>query len=348
MSAILSKTRFEPQPCPSLSPLAWLLRLLHFHPACRDLPSFVLCSGRPEADLSEPGLLRSDPVGHMTARPAQKLQAVFLDVDGTLLDGNHPDLSSSTFDALRSLQKRGIKVALNTSRRMASVLSVPSLARFPFDGYILAGGGEIYDHKRRLLERQTYIPADLKVIFDQCKAMNIPVFFNNQKPNLTLWTEESKRFARKYHLFPLQIKDWSGEEITMITVIDSDPEKIARILEDAPGIRQVSAGPINQDLYPEGVSKGAGVKKCFRPGVWKTPALRRLVTAWLMKACLNRQPCALPCPGDKVPPSKLPTLSVKTMARIRSLTPSKTVVCLQRFLKAAGNNQVRFFHLETS
>ncbi len=264
MSAILSKTRFEPQPCPSLSPLAWLLRLLHFHPACHDLPSFVLCSGRPEADLSEPGLLRSDPVGHMTARPAQKLQAVFLDVDGTLLDGNHPDLSSSTFDALRSLQKRGIKVALNTSRRMASVLSVPSLARFPFDGYILAGGGEIYDHKRRLLERQTYIPADLKVIFDQCKAMNIPVFFNNQKPNLTLWTEESKRFARKYHLFPLQIKDWSGEEITMITVIDSDPEKIARILEDAPGIRQVSAGPINQDLYPEGVSKGAGVKKMLQ------------------------------------------------------------------------------------
>ncbi|MEY8310322.1 HAD family hydrolase [Erysipelotrichaceae bacterium 51-3] len=203
----------------------------------------------------------SNSAGRITARPRQILQAVFLDVDGTLLDGNHPDLSPSTFDALRSLQKRGIKVALNTSWGMASVLSVPGLAKFPFDGYILAGGGEIYDHKRRLLERQTYIPADLKAIFDQCKAMNIPVFFNNQKPNLTLWTEESKRFARKYHLFPLQIKDWSGEDITMITVIDSDPEKIARILEAAPGVYQVSAGSINQDLYPEGVSKGAGIKK---------------------------------------------------------------------------------------
>ncbi len=261
MSASLSKPRFEPKPYHPFYPLAWLLRSLRFRHPRQDLPSFSACPDSPDPNLSGSGLSMSNSAGRITARPRQKLQAVFLDVDGTLLDGNHPDLSPSTFDALRSLQKRGIKVALNTSWGMTSVLSVPGLAKFPFDGYILAGGGEIYDHKRRLLGRQTYIPAELKAIFDQCKAMNIPVFFNNQKPYLTLWTEESKRFARKYHLFPLQIKDWSGEDITMITVIDSDPEKIARILEAAPGVYQVSAGSINQDLYPEGVSKGAGIKK---------------------------------------------------------------------------------------
>ena len=234
--------------------LICLARFFRYLDPTRDLPS--LCALQSVSFESE--YLVEPEITSPTTTP---IRALFLNVDETLLDEKHPDLDQSSFNALRTLQKRGIKIALVTMRNMAAVLSLSKLNEFPFDGYILAGGSEIFDGKRRLIEHTAYIPADLKAIFDECQTRQIPVFFYGKKPNLTIWTKESQAFAAKMHFLPIEIKPWSGEDISMLTIISTDPEQVQSILELTPGLSWISSGSNQQHLYPEGASQRNGIKK---------------------------------------------------------------------------------------
>ncbi len=255
MSTVAQRQSDQPKSRSIFHLLPFLFKFFRYLDPTRDLPSFSML---PPAVLESGSSLEPGLTSCPTKAP---IQALFLSVDGTLLDEKHPDLSQSTFNALRSLQKRGVRVALSTSRNLASILTIPKLAEFLFDGYILAGGSEIYDRKRRMLEYQGYVPADLKVIFDECQARKIPVFFHTGKPNLTLWTEESRAFARSHHFLPVEIKPWKGEDVSMLTIISTDVDLVRSILDLAPGMNWVSSAANQQDLYPEGVNKANAIEK---------------------------------------------------------------------------------------
>ena len=66
------------------------------------------------------------------------IQAIFFDVDGTLLSLTNHNISPAVLDALYRLREKGIKLFLATGRHKSMVGDV--LSRFPFDGYITLNG----------------------------------------------------------------------------------------------------------------------------------------------------------------------------------------------------------------
>lgn len=66
------------------------------------------------------------------------IQAIFFDVDGTLVSFHTHTIPSSALEALHTLRARGVKLFLATGRHRAMLGGVESL--FPFDGLVTLSG----------------------------------------------------------------------------------------------------------------------------------------------------------------------------------------------------------------
>ena len=66
------------------------------------------------------------------------IQAIFFDVDGTLVSFRTHTIPDSTLEALHALRAKGIKLFLATGRHQAMLRSVQEL--FPFDGCVTLSG----------------------------------------------------------------------------------------------------------------------------------------------------------------------------------------------------------------
>ncbi len=86
------------------------------------------------------------------------IQAVFFDVDGTLISFNTHKIPDSTRRALHEMRRRGVKVFIASGRPPVQMGFLRQLADFEFDGYIAMNGQYCYDAKGPFY--QLAIPTD--------------------------------------------------------------------------------------------------------------------------------------------------------------------------------------------
>ena len=77
------------------------------------------------------------------------MKAVFFDVDGTLIEGTHPDyryMRENVQKAIRKLQEQGHYVFIASGRSLAFLDK--KIRNFSFDGYVLLNGSVIFFHDK--------------------------------------------------------------------------------------------------------------------------------------------------------------------------------------------------------
>ena len=77
------------------------------------------------------------------------MKAIFFDIDGTLIEGTHPDyryMSEKVQNAIRKLQAEGNYVFIATGRSFAFLDE--KIKNFGFDGYVLLNGAIIFFHDK--------------------------------------------------------------------------------------------------------------------------------------------------------------------------------------------------------
>lgn len=82
------------------------------------------------------------------------MKAVFFDVDGTLIEGTHPDyryMRENVQKAIRKLQEQGHYVFIASGRSLAFLDE--KIRNFGFDGYVLLNGSVIFSMIRLFIER---------------------------------------------------------------------------------------------------------------------------------------------------------------------------------------------------
>jgi len=79
------------------------------------------------------------------------IQAIFFDIDGTLVSFSSHSISPVTKAAIRRLKDDGIKVIIATGRSMSDIINLEDLE---FDGFITANGAYCVDSKGRVLAQQ--------------------------------------------------------------------------------------------------------------------------------------------------------------------------------------------------
>lgn len=237
------------------------------------------------------------------------VQAVFFNVDGTLIDPVTKKVSQSTKNAINILQAKGIKVLPVTFHSMAK-MDDPALEGISWDGYVLNGGALLCDKNRKPVYEKQISPVVLKQFVKRARKLGVPLYCAGKQSYITSFNEEAGRFLDQYQAYPVRIEEFNADQNQAITALLSDPEVAKALTRGLPGLELKEAGLCNYDLYPKSVSKAKGVA--------------------MMMENLGLDPAACVCFGDSI--SDLPMIEQAAIGAAMSwsdfnLLAKSDVVC---------------------
>ncbi|MCI0922248.1 Cof-type HAD-IIB family hydrolase [Sphingobacterium rhinopitheci] len=188
------------------------------------------------------------------------IDAVFFDIDGTLLSFNTHEVSASTEEAIAQLQDKGIKTILSTGR---SINSIDHVKYLNFDGYITFNGGYCVTKEGEVLFKKAIDPSDIKAVLDYAQQQELSFSFMSEK-DITIHNVTEDIAGMYAHLnLPVPKKfDFSEAELDSIlqTNIFLGPEEEQNFMaEIMPNSLASRWSPLFADVNPMGQSKQVGI-----------------------------------------------------------------------------------------
>lgn len=188
------------------------------------------------------------------------IQAVFLDVDGTLISFRTHEVPASAVEALRRAHDGGVRLFIATGR---AVTDLEPLAPIPYDGVVALNGCECVMNDGEVVTRHPIPREAFERAMELSEAWNFPmalelndgIFVNRVTPVV----EELSRLIA--HPVP-QAVDLRrlfdrGDCCQMCFYIDPELEK--RVMEQLPSLSSSRWCPIFADVNLRGIDKATGV-----------------------------------------------------------------------------------------
>ncbi len=104
----------------------------------------------------------------------KRIEAIFFDIDGTLLSFNTRRIPKSAKESLRLLKEKGIRVFIATGRAKAEIDIVKDIY---FDGYVTLNGQYCYDKENHKIFGNALHTDDVKELLTYSTKHAIPCFF---------------------------------------------------------------------------------------------------------------------------------------------------------------------------
>ena len=98
------------------------------------------------------------------------IEAVFFDIDGTLMSFKTHEVSASTEEAILQLQANGVKTILSTGR---SINSIDHVKYLNFDGYITFNGGYCVAKEGEILFKKALDSNDIEAVLQYAKKNSL-------------------------------------------------------------------------------------------------------------------------------------------------------------------------------
>ncbi len=188
------------------------------------------------------------------------VQAVFFDIDGTLIDHAHGSVvPQSTLESLQNLRRKGIKVFVATGR--APFMLERTLDFFSFDGFVTLNGQLVTAADGTVLHRKAHDPEDIRKL--------IPLVHKEKFPCIILEEVESFPVAPAPEI--TQHYSWLErgvpplydiarlENHSVLQFLVYRPLSEAGCLKALPNVEATSAGGNILDVIPKGGGKDAGI-----------------------------------------------------------------------------------------
>lgn len=94
------------------------------------------------------------------------------DVDGTLRDNEHHEVSESTINTLKALKKKGHKIVVSTGRGLDSLHRTQIFDVASWDGYVINNGQLVLDANENVIEKNVMDPKAVEQIIAIADSMN--------------------------------------------------------------------------------------------------------------------------------------------------------------------------------
>lgn len=148
----------------------------------------------------------------------KNIQAIFFDIDGTLVSFETHAVPPSTVEAIKLLRAKNIQLIIATGRALSDINNLGDLQ---FDGYITANGSYCITTSGEVLS-ETYIPKDeLKNLDAYLKTKLFPCAFMTNEGIFINYVDESVKAMYEFVNLPIpEIK--SMEEIMGYNVLQLD------------------------------------------------------------------------------------------------------------------------------
>ena len=119
-------------------------------------------------------------------------QAIFFDIDGTLVSFKTHTIPASAKTAINLLKDKGIKVIISTGR---SLSDIDNLEDLEFDGYITANGTYCIDSKGEIIAQHFLSRESLDKLARYLEEKPFPCAFNTKKGNFINYTDDDRLLA---------------------------------------------------------------------------------------------------------------------------------------------------------
>ena len=189
------------------------------------------------------------------------IQAIFFDIDGTLVSFDTHQVPESTIQALNELRQRGVKIFVATGRAFASI---NNLGNLQFDGYITMNGscclvGDEVVYKKPLPKN------DIKSLINYVENVrSFPCFFTDgSEPFCNYSNEVSDKIFDSLNFpppKPAPISQALEKDICQMSIF-YNKENEAEILALLPDCKTASWSPHFTDVIHVEAGKDAGIDK---------------------------------------------------------------------------------------
>lgn len=188
------------------------------------------------------------------------IRVIFFDIDGTLLSHSSGSVPLSTIEAIRKLQKKGIKAVVATGRDLTEMKKLP-LDGIDFDGYLTLNGNICLDRDEKMFAGNEIDPGEVEVLVSIFQAGRIPFVligedkrYINYVDDVVIQTQEST------HGTIPDIGEYSGEKIYQcLAFVNSETrEKLEALLDHC---TITSWNETGIDIIAKIGGKAAGIQK---------------------------------------------------------------------------------------
>lgn len=188
------------------------------------------------------------------------IQAIFFDIDGTLLDFQTHKIAPSTIEAIQKVQKKGIKVALSSARPKESIDLIDQIHEIKWDAMVSANGVQLWDGQGNLIQDHSFELPTLEKIFRWAEQHNIPMYTVGEKIYYTGHNSVVDEFVEHFHLSSPVYQQYNGEKQLLMTLISKDKSNYHELEELDPNLCLWDGGEYNVDVFPKGISKWTGIQ----------------------------------------------------------------------------------------
>ena len=181
------------------------------------------------------------------------IQAIFFDIDGTLIPHGKNNMPKSTIDALWKMKEKGIKLFIATGRPPNSIDFVRRL--FPFDGFLTANGQYCFNEETLIFEK--YIPkTSIQQLIPYVTEKRIPILcalLNNSFRNI-----QNPNSNDNDHWPIIDLNEMINEKIIQIMAY-IDEKDDDEFLTHLPHCKSARWTPAFADIIPESGGKDKGI-----------------------------------------------------------------------------------------
>lgn len=149
------------------------------------------------------------------------IKAIFLDIDNTLYSHHLKTISDTDLNALKEVQKKGIKIFLATGRSLMELEDL-DYKGMTFDGYVTNNGQICYDHNKEIFYDKPIHKDDLKAILPYFIHKEKVLFFVSKYASFINFNSEVSLKAQRECLLPHPpIKEYEDEDIYQIVLYEN-------------------------------------------------------------------------------------------------------------------------------
>lgn len=195
------------------------------------------------------------------------VQAIFFDIDGTLVSYRKRTYSNSTKKALEKLHEKGIYLFVSTGRSVLEIEQEHLIDGLYFDGYIILNGQYCFNDKETIYENQIN-SEDVKNIIAQIDAHPYPcVFVEKDNMYINMINQEVINAQKAVHTSLPPVMDihraLKNPIYQMSPFLDDEQARIypLSILKHCKATRWNTYA---MDIIPESGGKKEGIKKILQ------------------------------------------------------------------------------------
>lgn len=198
------------------------------------------------------------------------IQAVFFDIDGTLIDTSTHSIPVSTLIALQELRNHGYKLGIASGRDHTMMQEIQGLDLRLFDGIVASNGMCIFNEDMHCIKKHSYPAQSIADLLTYAKQHQMTLVFESMEDMYT--ANEINTYVDIANTYYQETtphkKQWQGEEIIKIScfqTLDYDFSSLEKQLH----VRFLPTPTTTYDVILPYVSKLSGIHELMK--YWRLP-----------------------------------------------------------------------------